>query len=69
METNTLLVLIVTVLACGFAVVSYRLTAVTRTLMLATVAAGEVLHRDAGTLEAKVTELLGEIGTVVRSGL
>ena len=50
METNTLLLLILVVLTCGFVVVSYRLTAVTRTVILATAAAGEVLHRDVGTL-------------------
>jgi hypothetical protein len=67
METNTLLVLIFAMLACGFAVVSYRLTAVTRAVILATAAAGEVLHRDVGHLEGKVTELLSEIGTTIQA--
>ena len=66
METNTLPVLILAVLTCGFAVVSYRLTAVTRAVIVATAAAGEILHRDVGHLEGKVTELLGEIGEMIR---
>jgi len=67
METNTLLVLILIVLTCGFAVVSYHLTKVARTVILATAAAGEVLHRDVGHLEGKETELFGEIEGMIRS--
>jgi len=57
METNTLLLLILVVLTCGFVVLSYRLTAVTRTVILATAAAGDVLHRDVGILETRVSRL------------
>jgi methyl coenzyme M reductase beta subunit len=67
METNTLLTLILIVLGCGFAIVSHRLMTVTRAFVLATASVGDVLHRDVGTLETKLTSVSSEVDKMIQS--